>query len=137
MKTFEMNINIPYIQNRTSSKHSSNPAIVPITQGDFVKAIQHIWNKFSFNNGINLSPFRHNLRGYFSSEGVAITPYELQTIRGLLSDPNYSSVFPQSTTAFDGTTEILRWITNAYLSMKLFSSFSVFLRRIIKKLRYV
>ena len=85
MKTFEMNINIPYP--RIGRRQSiSNPAIVPITQGDFVKAIQYIWNKFSFNNGINLSPFRHNLRDYYD-EGAAITPYELQTIRGLLSDP--------------------------------------------------
>ena len=63
-----------------------NPVIVTITHGDFVKAVQFIWDKFNFRNGINLAAFRHNLRDYYD-ETAPITQYELQTIRGLLSDP--------------------------------------------------
>ena len=63
-----------------------NASISPITQGDFVNAIHFIWNKFNFNNGSNLSGFRHNLRNYYE-DTVPMSAYELQYIRGLLSDP--------------------------------------------------
>ena len=64
----------------------ANPVANAINQGEFVNAIHFIWNKFNLNNGFNLAAFRHNLRDYYD-ESAGITQYELQTIRGLLSDP--------------------------------------------------
>src|SRR5271170_248499 len=64
----------------------ANPGINSLHQGEFVNSIHFIWNKFNLNNGINLAGFRHNLRDYYD-EAAGITQYELQTIRGLLSDP--------------------------------------------------
>lgn len=56
-----------------------------LQQGEFVNAVRHIFQKFNFNNGENLHPFRHNLRPYYN-EAEPITRDELNTIRGLLSD---------------------------------------------------
>ena len=64
----------------------ANPVVNSIHQGEFVNAIHFIWNKFSLSNGINLAGFRHNLRDYYDETAV-MTRYELETIRGLLSDP--------------------------------------------------
>jgi hypothetical protein len=66
----------------------ANPSVYPIHQGDFLSAVQFIWNKFNFNNGTNLAGFRHNLRDYYD-DNIPITPYELQYIRSLLSDPEF------------------------------------------------
>jgi hypothetical protein len=78
----------PRIGRRQSN---ANPAIVTLQDGPFVQAIQTIWGKLNYNNGVNLHPFRHNMRPYLD-EGEPSTNYEIQTIRALLSDPELQIV---------------------------------------------
>jgi hypothetical protein len=75
----------PHVGRRQSI---ANPTFLPITQGDFLNAVHFIWNKFNYNNGVNLAGFRHNLRDYYD-ENIVMTQYEMQSIRGLLSDPEF------------------------------------------------
>ena len=89
---------IPYprIGRRQSN---ANPVIIPLQDGAFVQAIQFIWNKFNYNNGINLHSFRHNMRGYLD-ESEPITNYDIQTIRTLLSDPELQIVVSPAGNSF-------------------------------------
>ena len=81
-----MNVNIPVprIFRRSNINSTEYPQI--IGPGPFYSAVHFIWSKFNAHNGINLQPFRHNLRDYYD-ETVAATTAELDTIRGYLMSP--------------------------------------------------
>jgi hypothetical protein len=82
-------IPFPRVGRRQSA---ADPTFIPIVQPDFLNGVNYIWSKFNFNNGVNLSGFRHNLRNYYN-DAEAITSYELEWIRRLLSDPDLHICF--------------------------------------------
>ena len=85
-----MSVQIPYppILRRTIA---TQPPTLLTQGGEFTNAVYYIWNKFNVQGGINLNGFKHNCRNYYD-EDVPITQFELQHIRGLLSDPQLQIV---------------------------------------------
>jgi len=76
-----VNIAVPRIFRRSNITSTEYPQL--IGPGPFYSAVHFIWSKFNAHNGINLVPFRHNLRDYYD-ESVPASTAEIDTIRGYL-----------------------------------------------------